>query len=280
MVKRTAGGKLVSPFWCTNFLLLGKRWQKPTPVLIGDDEETSKAAAETWVERIDLSFAADAEQVEVDRKTGFRKGTIGEAFTAHLETRIQTSDKVVAARDRGEDITKVRQVASYLSAMGVILRRFPPNTLLDDITGVMINAWRDDMVKGGKQVSAKVGRGSRAQKRTLAKVGLKKSTINKYLTILKTVLKRAHEEWGMLKKMPTFKKERVAKRQAKALAPEDVDLVIDAAIGKGMHIARYLTFLLFTGARKTEAVVLTWPRLDLAGNAIAYVNFVDDQERR
>src|SRR4051812_85021 len=80
VVKRTAGGRLVSPYWCTNFLFNGKRVQKPTTILIGDDEDASKAQAEAWVAEWKRQAEAEATQAAIDQKAGYRRGTLGEAY--------------------------------------------------------------------------------------------------------------------------------------------------------------------------------------------------------
>jgi len=145
---------------------------------------------------------------------------------------------------------------NYASQCVVLCEAFGAHTLLDNITTTMMVEWRDRMRSMGRR--QKNGR----------RVKFKASTVNQYLKVLRMVLRKAHTDWATLAKLPVFKmapnKDATTKGARTGKSPrflsedEERQLIIASPI----HLRHFLTFLLFTGARKTEAVTLTWDQFD------------------
>jgi integrase len=267
-----------SPCWYIKFTYKGHKRRETSGIPIGE-KAAEKKASRAQAEELERQWRQDID----DQIAGnYTRGTLGQALEKHLKTTILNGPKVLKAKMRGatpEELLKIKSVASFISAIRVIESRFGSNTPLDEILDVHINGWRDDMLTGGKCVAAKGKRGG-AKKAT--DEGLAKSTINRYLTILKTVMGRAHREWRMLKVMPVFTKLKLHKPDPKALEDHEVDAVLSAAREagpNGYHTERFLRFLLFTGGRKTESLMVEWPHIDLTSNSSAAVTFISDNAK-
>jgi hypothetical protein len=78
-----------------------------------------------------------------------------------------------------------------LSALKRLGEAFGPETNLDKITAPLVHKWRDDLLSGGHQ-------GTPAKGQPTKERGLKPASINRYLDILKAILRKAHFEWGAL----------------------------------------------------------------------------------
>ena len=235
-------------YW-TDFVVKGERVQQDT----GESNERKAKLAE----------GALRAEVKAQQKDGHRRITLGEALERYAQSVI-----AVEGHTSLPD-TKVGQTEERIYRL--IAARFGPQTILDDITGPKIAAWRDSMLVGG--VTKPVSGGKRGEKLRDAKLGLKPASVNRYLAAFRAVLKKAHGDWGCLRKVPPFdlaglpKGKHVAWLEKKA----DQDALLMAS---PEHFRPYALFLLGTGARSSEAVNLTWDDLAISENrAEAQVTF-------
>jgi integrase len=129
---------------------------------------------------------------------------------------------------------------------------FGHQTILDDIPQHAIIAWRNGLLTTGRRVQ-KVG-GSAGEKVTVKK-GLSRLTLNHYVSVLLAVMKKAHTEWNCLKKMPVVKKFKKGKKVNRSLSREEQTALLSVSPD---HLRKLLVFLFGTGARKSEALNLTW----------------------
>jgi integrase len=226
-------------YW-TDFVVRGERIQQ-------DTGETNERKAK-------LAEGALRAEVKARQKDGHRRITLGEALERYAAT-------VIAAGHTSLPDTKVGNTEERIYRL--IAARFGPDTMLDDITGPKIAAWRDGMLAGG--VTKPISGGKRGEKQRDAKVGLKPGSVNRYLAALRAVLKKANGDWGCLRVMPRFDQARMPKGKPINWLEKKADQ--DALLlASPEHFRPYVMFLLGTGARSSEAVNLTWDDLDISEN--------------
>jgi integrase len=155
-----------------------------------------------------------------------------------------------------------------LSAFKRLGEAFGPETTLDRITAPVVHKWRDTLLSGGHQGTPKKTKGKSSGE--AKPKGLKPASINRYLDILKAILRKAHSEWGALLRMPTIKPLKVNNAKLRFLDEAEEGRLLDAS---PEHLRRFLVFLLGTGARRGEALKLTWDAVELDGNRRAAVHF-------
>jgi len=143
-----------------------------------------------------------------------------------------------------------------------IIERFGADTLLDDITGPAIAQWRDDMLAGGASVPVKGGK--RGEKRIDPNKPFKRGSVTRYLEALRSVLAKAHSDWGCLRVMPAF--DRVKEADKKTLWLEHLSDQKRLLAACPPHFRPYVIFQLGTGARPSEGLYLTWDMLDIGDN--------------
>jgi integrase len=270
-----------SPYWYIRFSWKGETVNQSSQVLIGKTAAERKAST------------ADAEAIEVKlragitarQKGGFTSGmTLGDACTRYHDDVLMISPPVLNAIERGEDPAKISVVRNFISMGDRLCDAFGETRVLDDITDLMIVEQRDRMLKTGRRVATKgVADGTKTE---LRGQGLSVGSVNAYLRLLSSILGYAHKDWKTLAVRPNvqwFGKGKAPKvKKAKCLSDDQVDQLLAAARaynGAGAHCERALLFLFNTGARRTEAFALTWPRIDLASNGPAHVHFIDQTKR-
>jgi integrase len=92
--------------------------------------------------------------------------------------------------------------------------------------------------------------------------GAKPVSVNAYLRHIKSALNTALE-WEQIKKVPKIKLLPVNRKQYKILTPAEIDEFIAAAEKHKPDLHHLLVFYLWTGARRTEALRLTWSDVHL-----------------
>lgn len=97
------------------------------------------------------------------------------------------------------------------------------------------------------------------------------ATVNRYLASLKAILNRAHKDWGTLTTVPPFRLLRLDNARYRWITEEEEQRLLDAAPD---HIRNLIIFLVDTGARKSEALNLTWTDVDLDRKPRPAVNFM------
>ncbi|WP_417790241.1 tyrosine-type recombinase/integrase [Terasakiella pusilla] len=97
------------------------------------------------------------------------------------------------------------------------------------------------------------------------------ATVNRYLASLKAILNRAHKDWGTLDTVPPFRLLSLDNARYRWITEEEEQRLLDAAPD---HIRNLIIFLVDTGARKSEALNLTWADVDLDRKPRPAVNFM------
>lgn len=104
----------------------------------------------------------------------------------------------------------------------------------------------------------------------VAEVKLKESspaTANRYLAMIRAILRRAALDWEWIERPPVIKLYREAKRRVRWITPDQVKTLLDALPD---HLADMARFSLATGLRKRNVVDLEWSQVDL-GREVAWI---------
>jgi len=136
-----------------------------------------------------------------------------------------------------------------------LLAAFGKDTLLRQITANRIAAYRE----------ARLTQDHRYEKgRKLAA-----ATINRPLSILRALLRMAHDEWGVLTSVPKIRLEKEPQGRLRWLEPdEEARLMAACAKLSNSDLTGIVTVALETGLRKGELRTLTWDRVDLSRGVI------------
>lgn len=92
------------------------------------------------------------------------------------------------------------------------------------------------------------------------KKGNAPATVNRYLAIMRNLLKTAHEEWQWLDSIPKIRLLSGEVERDRWLTREEAERLIAAA---PTHLASLIRFALATGCRAREITGLEWNRVDL-----------------
>lgn len=100
----------------------------------------------------------------------------------------------------------------------------------------------------------------------IAQVGERKkqeasaSTANRYLALIRAILRKAALEWEWLDKPPTIRLYREPKRRVRYLTPDEAKQLLTALPA---HLADMAAFSLATGLRQANVMGLAWSQVDL-----------------
>jgi len=87
------------------------------------------------------------------------------------------------------------------------------------------------------------------------------ATVNRYLALIRAILRRARDEWEWIERVPKVKMYREAQRRVRWITPDQAR----ALLAELMPHQRELTlFALATGLRQSNIHKLTWDQIDLA----------------
>ena len=89
-----------------------------------------------------------------------------------------------------------------------------------------------------------------------------RSTANRFMAMLRVVLRKAHREWDWLDKVPPVPMVREEKREPRFLTPAQAAALLKE-LGPWPHLKALAEFSLETGLRMRNATGLTWPQVDL-----------------
>lgn len=134
----------------------------------------------------------------------------------------ETSDK----RTHREDLRKLKWLHTFLGSL-----------LLDEITRDVLD----------RLVAARLKEGT-------------KSTANRYLALVRSILIRARDEWEWLDKVPKVRLFKEPEGRERALTPEQARRLLEALPA---HQQDMVAFALLTGLRRANVLGLEWSRVDL-----------------
>jgi integrase len=134
----------------------------------------------------------------------------------------ETSDK----RTHLEDVVKLKWLHAHLGQCN-----------LDDITLNVIDTIREARLKEGS-----------------------KTTCNRYLALVRAILRRARDDWEWIDKVPKVKLYKEAEGRERSITPDDAKRLLDEL---PTHLRDMVLFSLLTGLRQANVLGLEWSRVDL-----------------
>lgn len=134
----------------------------------------------------------------------------------------ETSDK----RTHREDVVKLKWLHAHLGQLN-----------LDEITLAVVDSIREARLKEGT-----------------------KTTANRYLALVRAILRRARDDWEWLDKVPKVKLYKEAEGRERALTPEEAKRLLDEL---PTHLRDMALFALLTGLRQANVLGLEWSKVDL-----------------
>lgn len=102
------------------------------------------------------------------------------------------------------------------------------------------------------------------------------STANRYLALIRAVLRKAAFEWEWLDRAPKVKLYREAKRRIRWITPEQAQTLLGEL---PEHQRDVVLFALATGLRQANVIGLEWPQVDLA-RGVAWIHADQAKGRR
>src|SRR2546425_7826127 len=199
----------------------------------------SKAEAETGLDQFKAGLLAPKARPSI---------TLAQAFEKYFETKA-----------RKKSLAEDRRQAEHLKAA------FGKDTNLGDIGAASISDYK------AKRLAMK----SRQTGATLSAVA-----VNRPLALLRHLLHLAHEEWGVLDGIPTVRLEDEPEGRLRWLTPEEANRLLAAAReSRNPDLADLIELSLFTGLRQSEALELTWDRVDRARGVILLEETKNDELR-
>jgi integrase len=89
------------------------------------------------------------------------------------------------------------------------------------------------------------------------------SRANRFLALIRAILRRAEREWEWLDKAPTVRMYKEPKRRVRWITPAEVSTLLKEL---PEHQREAMTFALATGLRQANVVKLEWSQVDLERN--------------
>jgi integrase len=216
-----------------------------------------------WTARVWRPGAAQSEQI---RRQGFASeadaaddmGRVLDAVRAGKSTTVTAEPEVLtlgAALDRLlVEKARKRTIGEYHKIAKALRSAFGADTPLSAITAARISQYRADRLSKPSERTGKL---------------LTSAGVNRPLAVLRHLLKRAHEEWGVLAAAPRVRLEREDQGRLRWLTHEEATRLLEATSksrNPGLHDLVILS--LGTGVRRSEAFGLTWDRVDRARGVI------------
>ena len=91
------------------------------------------------------------------------------------------------------------------------------------------------------------------------------STANRYLALIRAILRRACFEWEWIIRTPKVRMYQEAKRRVRWITPEQAKVLLGEL---PLHQKEITLFALSTGLRQANVVQLTWPQVDLVRGTV------------
>lgn len=103
-----------------------------------------------------------------------------------------------------------------------------------------------------------------------------KATANRYLALVRSILRKSRDEWEWLDKMPKVKLFKEAEGRERALTPQEANRLLAEL---PPHLRDMALFTLHTGLRQSNVLKLEWSCVDLA-RCHAWVKAGDSKNRK
>ncbi len=189
----------------------------------GTTGETSKTAANAVEAKV-------REEVKHQVKYGkLPEVTWGEVVERYLKT-------VIAIKKSTSDKSKNSTVSRLDSATAYI----GEDTFVSDITSASIHEYRDGLLMGKYSTSGGA---------------LKTGSVGRILDDVRAILTKCHEEWGYLNKPVKVKSPKKDEGRDREMSKDEEARLMQHL---APHLKDFLIFVVNTGARKSEALQLTW----------------------
>jgi integrase len=183
----------------------------------------------------------------IRQSTGTKQREEAEAYLAKikLDAYKQTHFGIKPERTWQEAVVRYLTIKSGLKSFNDIRRIC---TKLDPALGTLtLNQINGDVVWSVTQ--------------RLMKTGIKPATINRYLSLIRNLLKTARDEWQWIDSIPKVKLLSGEVERDRWLTVEEAERLISNC---PPHLAAIVRFALSTGCRAGEITNLEWDRVDLA----------------
>lgn len=169
--------------------------------------------------------------------------------TTFAEAAKRYEDAKARKRSLREDKKTLKRLLAY----------FGGDTKLDRITADVIGRYRDErFAAGSKNRKDKDGK----------PLPLSPAAVNRELALLRHLLRLAHEEWNALAVVPKIRLEKEKQGRLRWLTPEEANTLLAKCRERKKDLADLVEFCVFTGLRQSEALGLTWERVDRSRGVI------------
>jgi integrase len=166
----------------------------------------------------------------------------------------QAVERYLAVKARKRSLFADRHITAHLKAA------FGEETPLAEITANRISEYK------AKRIATV---STRRKDATGSEVTLSGAAVNRPLTVLRHLLRLAHEEWAVLEAVPKIRLEKEPQGRLRWLTQQEATKLLAACRkSRNVALADLVEFALFTGIRKSEALGLTWDRVDRARGVI------------
>lgn len=193
-----------------------------------------------WKSKAEAQEALDAYKAELKNPTPVAKIelTLAQAFEQYFRT-----------KSRKRSLPEDQRLSEHL------LLEFGKDTVLTALTASRIAEYKAKRLATTSRQTGAL---------------LSAASVNRPLALLRHVLRLAHEEWESLDAIPRVRLEREPEGRLRWLTPEEASRLLDACReSKNNDLADLVELSLFTGLRQSEALGLTWDRVDRARGVIA-----------
>ena len=166
----------------------------------------------------------------------------------------QAAERYLAAKSRKRSLHTDRSLIEHLKS------EFGTDLPLTSITANRISEYK------AKRLAAvrKIGNGEDAVERRLTA-----AAVNRPLALLRHMLRLAHEEWGALEAVPKIRLENEPQGRLRWLTQDEAGNLLETCRKSRNKALRDLVeFAVFTGVRRSEALGLTWDRVDRARGVV------------
>jgi integrase len=169
-------------------------------------------------------------------------------------TLAQAAERYLAVKARKRSLFADRRLLDHLKAA------FGGETLLTDITASRVSQYKAERL-ARDSVSRQDAEGNALK--------LSPATVNRPLALLRHLLRLAHEEWGVVDAVPKIRLEKEPQGRLRWLTQaEATNLLAACRKSKNKALADLVEFSMFTGVRRSEALGLTWNRVDRARGVV------------